>query len=44
MLAVKGLDLTRQFYVVFDRRRPLSPAALVFLHSLESDPFQAGRQ
>ncbi len=43
-VAVTGLDLTRQFYVVFDRRRPLSPAALVFLHTLEAHPIQAGRQ
>jgi DNA-binding transcriptional LysR family regulator len=26
-VTVKGMDLTRQFYVVFDRRRPLTPAA-----------------
>jgi len=35
---VRGLDLARQFYLVYDRRRPLSPAASVFLHFLESRP------
>jgi LysR family transcriptional regulator, low CO2-responsive transcriptional regulator len=42
-VAVKGLDLERSFYLVFDRRRPLSPAAAAFLHFLESHPFDAGR-
>jgi len=40
-VAVKGLDLTRHFYVVFHRRRPLPPAAAVFLHFLETHPFEA---
>jgi DNA-binding transcriptional LysR family regulator len=35
---VRGLDLARQFYLVYHRRRPLSPAASVFLHFLESHP------
>jgi DNA-binding transcriptional LysR family regulator len=35
---VRGLDLARQFYLVSHRRRPLSPAATVFLHFLESHP------
>ena len=42
-VTVKGLDLTRQFYVVFDRRRPLSPAAAAFLHFLETHPLQVDR-
>jgi len=42
-VAVKGLDLTRHFYVVFHRRRPLPPAAAVFLHFLEMHPFEASR-
>ena len=37
-VAVKGLDLERDFYVVFHRRRPLHPAAAVFLHFLETHP------
>jgi DNA-binding transcriptional LysR family regulator len=35
---VPSLDLSRQFYVVYHQRRPLSPAASVFLHFLESHP------
>jgi DNA-binding transcriptional LysR family regulator len=42
-LAVKGLDLERDFYVVFHRRRPLDPAAAVFLHFLEAHPLGARR-
>lgn len=42
-VAVKGVDLTRQFYVVFDPRRPLSPPADVFLHFLETHPLQVDR-
>ena len=37
-VAVRGLCLTRDFYLVYQRRRPLSPAASVFLHFLESHP------
>jgi LysR family transcriptional regulator, low CO2-responsive transcriptional regulator len=37
-VGVKGLDLEREFYVVFHRRRPLHPAAAVFLHFLETHP------
>jgi DNA-binding transcriptional LysR family regulator len=40
-VAVKGLDLTRHFYVVFHRRRPLPPAAAAFLHFLETNPIEA---
>ncbi len=43
-VVVKGLDLSRQFHLVFDRRRPLSPAAAAFLHFLEAHPFRAGRR
>jgi DNA-binding transcriptional LysR family regulator len=43
-IAVKGLDLTRQFYLVFDRRRPLPPAAAGFLHFLKTHPLQADWQ
>ncbi len=42
-IAVKGLDLTRHFYVVFDRSRPLPPAAAAFLQLLESHPIEADR-
>jgi LysR family transcriptional regulator, low CO2-responsive transcriptional regulator len=41
-LAIKGLDLERDFYLVYDRRRPLSPAAATFLHFVEVHPFEAG--
>ncbi|MFI5456090.1 MAG: selenium metabolism-associated LysR family transcriptional regulator [Isosphaerales bacterium] len=37
-VAVCGLCLTRYFYLVRHHRRPLSPAASVFLHFLESHP------
>jgi DNA-binding transcriptional LysR family regulator len=37
-VAVRGLCLTRHFYLVYHRRRPLSPAARVFLHYVESHP------
>jgi DNA-binding transcriptional LysR family regulator len=37
-VAVRGLRLTRNFYLVHHRRRPLSPAASVFLHFVESHP------
>jgi DNA-binding transcriptional LysR family regulator len=39
-VAVQGLRLTRQFYIVYHRRRPLSPAATVFLHFVESHPLK----
>jgi len=39
---VRGLRLTRQFYLVYHRRRPLSPAASTFLHFLESHPIGQG--
>jgi DNA-binding transcriptional LysR family regulator len=39
--AVEGLDLTRQFYLVVDRRRPLPPAAVAFLHFLDTHPLAA---
>ena len=37
-VSVRGLGLTRQFYLVYHRRRPLSPAASTFVHFLESHP------
>jgi DNA-binding transcriptional LysR family regulator len=43
-VTVKGLDLERHFYVVYHRRRPLPPAASVFLHFLETHPLQADRR
>ena len=43
-IEVSGLSLARQFYLVYHRRRPLSPAASAFLHFLESYPVgSAGR-
>jgi DNA-binding transcriptional LysR family regulator len=41
-VAVRGLRLTRDFYLVYHRRRPLSPAASVFLRFVESHPFDRG--
>jgi len=35
-ITVSGLSLARHFYLVYHRHRPLSPAASVFLHFLES--------
>jgi DNA-binding transcriptional LysR family regulator len=37
-VTVRGLCLTRDFYLAYHRRRPLSPAASVFLHFVESHP------
>jgi DNA-binding transcriptional LysR family regulator len=37
-VAVSGLALDRRFYLVHDRRRPLSPAATAFLHFVETHP------
>jgi DNA-binding transcriptional LysR family regulator len=37
-VSVRGLDLTREFYLVYHRRRPLSPAGSAFRHFLESHP------
>jgi DNA-binding transcriptional LysR family regulator len=37
-VAVRGLALTRDFYIVYRRNRPLSQAASVFLHFVESHP------
>ena len=37
-VAVRGLCLTRHFYLVYHRHRPLSQAASVFLHFIESHP------
>lgn len=42
-VAVKGLDLTREFYLIFHRRRPLPPAAAAFLHFVEMHPIEAYR-
>jgi LysR family transcriptional regulator, low CO2-responsive transcriptional regulator len=41
-LAIKGLDLDRSFYLVYDRRRPLSLAAAAFMHFVEIHPLEAG--
>ena len=41
-LAIKGLDLERSFYLVYNRRWPLSPAATAFIHFLEAHPVAAG--
>ena len=41
-VAVRGLCLTRDFYLVYHRRRPLSQAASVFVHFVESHPFGLG--
>jgi LysR family transcriptional regulator, low CO2-responsive transcriptional regulator len=41
-LAIKGLDLDRSFYLVYDRRRPLSLAAVAFMHFVEVHPLEAG--
>ena len=41
---VSGLSLARQFYLVYHRRRPLSPAASAFLRFIEAYPIgSAGR-
>lgn len=37
-VTVRGLRLRRSFYLVYHRRRPLSPAASVFVHFVESHP------
>jgi DNA-binding transcriptional LysR family regulator len=37
-IAVRGLSLTRQFYLVRHRRHPLSPAAAAFLQFLAAHP------
>ncbi len=42
-LTVKGVDLDRDFYVVFNRRRPLPPAAAAFLHFIETHPIEPDR-
>jgi LysR family transcriptional regulator, low CO2-responsive transcriptional regulator len=39
-VAVEGLDLPRDFYVVVDHRRPLPPAARAFLHYLTLNPIR----
>lgn len=40
-IAVKDVDLERDFYLVFDRRRPLPPTAAAFLHFLEMHPIRS---
>jgi len=35
-VTVDGFSLIRHFFLVYHSRRPLSPAASVFLHFLES--------
>jgi DNA-binding transcriptional LysR family regulator len=37
-VAVEGLCLKRDFYLIYHRRRPLAPAARVFLHFVASHP------
>jgi LysR family transcriptional regulator, low CO2-responsive transcriptional regulator len=39
---VSGLSLTRQFYLVYQRHRPLSPAAFAFVNFLESHRIGVG--
>jgi LysR family transcriptional regulator, low CO2-responsive transcriptional regulator len=41
---VRGLVLTRYLYVVYHRRRPLSPAAAAFLHFLKANPLKPDRR
>jgi LysR family transcriptional regulator, low CO2-responsive transcriptional regulator len=41
-IAIKGLELDRSFYLVYDRRRPLSLAAVAFMHFVEVHPLEAG--
>ncbi len=43
-IAVKGIDLNRDFYLVYNRRRPLPPAAAAFLHFLETHPIEPDTQ
>jgi DNA-binding transcriptional LysR family regulator len=37
-VGVRGLSLARQFYLVYHRRRPLTPAARIFLRFVEAHP------
>jgi DNA-binding transcriptional LysR family regulator len=41
-VAVRGLRLTRHFYLIYRRHRPLSRAASVFLRFVESHPIGQG--
>jgi DNA-binding transcriptional LysR family regulator len=41
-VTVSGLSLARQFYLVYHRHRPLSPAAFAFVNFLESHRIGAG--
>ncbi len=41
-VTVSGLSLTRQFYLVYHRHRPLTPAAFTFVNFLESHRTGAG--
>jgi DNA-binding transcriptional LysR family regulator len=41
-VSVRGLCLSREFYLIYQRRRPLSQAASVFLHFVESHPLVQG--
>jgi DNA-binding transcriptional LysR family regulator len=41
-VSVRGLCLSREFYLIYQRRRPLSQAASVFLHFVESHPLGQG--
>jgi LysR family transcriptional regulator, low CO2-responsive transcriptional regulator len=40
IVEVEGLDPERDFYIAYDRRRPLPPAAMAFLHHLEDNPIR----
>jgi DNA-binding transcriptional LysR family regulator len=41
-VTIRGLCLTRDFYLVYHRRRPLTQAASVFRHFVESHPIGQG--
>ncbi|QDV37556.1 LysR family transcriptional regulator [Tautonia plasticadhaerens] len=43
-VGVRGLDLARHLYVIHHGRRPLSPAASVFLHFLKAHPLDPDRR
>ncbi|QDV35570.1 LysR family transcriptional regulator [Tautonia plasticadhaerens] len=43
-VGVRGLDLARHLYVIHHGRRPLSPAASVFLHFLTAHPLDPDRR
>jgi DNA-binding transcriptional LysR family regulator len=43
-MPVRGLVLSRYFYAVYHRRRPLTPAASAFLRFLKTNPLQPDRR